>query len=88
MRRFYAPPENFKNDNVALNEEETRHLRDVLRLRTGEKIRVFDGENREFICEIDQIEKRQTILKIIEETDPSALTVESGFDSGGRAFKG
>ena len=72
MRRFYAPPENFKNDNVALHEEETRHLRDVLRLRTGEKIRIFDGENREFVCKIEQIEKRHTILKILEETAPSA----------------
>lgn len=72
MRRFYAPPENFQNENVFLSEEETRHLRDVLRLRENEKIKVFDGENREFICEIEKIEKRQTVLKILEETAPSA----------------
>ena len=73
MRRFYAPPENFKNENVFLSEEETRHLRDVLRVRKDEKIKVFDGENREFICEIESVEKRQTVLKIIEETVPTAL---------------
>ena len=72
MRRFYAPPENFQTENVLLNTEETRHLRDVLRLRTGERVRVFDGEDREFFCEIESIEKRQTVLKIIEETAPSA----------------
>lgn len=72
MRRFYAPLENFKNENVFLGEEETRHLRDVLRLRETEKVKVFDGENREFVCEIGKIEKRQTILKIIEEISPSA----------------
>lgn len=72
MRRFYAPPENLENENVFLNEEETRHLRDVLRLREKEKVKVFDGENREFICEIEKIEKRQTVLKIVEETAPSA----------------
>ncbi len=72
MRRFYAPPENFKNENVFLSEEETRHLRDVLRLRENETVRVFDGENLEFICEIENIEKRQTVLKIIEKTEPSA----------------
>ncbi len=73
MRRFYAPPENFKNENVYLSEEETRHLRDVLRIRESEKVKVFDGENREFICDIEKIEKRQTVLKIIEKTEPSAL---------------
>lgn len=72
MRRFYAPPENFKVENIFLSEEETRHLRDVLRLRETEKIKVFDGENREFICQIEKIEKRQTVLKIIEEISPSA----------------
>lgn len=72
MRRFYAPPENFKNENVFLSEEETRHLRDVLRLREAEKVRVFDGENREFICEIEKIEKRQTVLKIVEEISSSS----------------
>lgn len=72
MRRFYAPPENFKNENVFLSEEETRHLRDVLRLRESETVKVFDGVNHEFVCKIEKIEKRQTVLKIIEETEPSA----------------
>lgn len=72
MRRFYAPPENFKDVFVFLSEDETRHLRDVLRLREAEKVGVFDGENREFICEIEKIEKRQTVLKIIEEIAPTA----------------
>ena len=72
MRRFYAPPENFKNENVFLSEDETRHLRDVLRLRINETVKIFDGENREFSCEIEQIEKRQTILKITEEIAPTA----------------
>ena len=72
MRRFYAPPENFKNGQVFLSEDETRHLRDVLRLRESEKVKVFDGENREFICEIIKIDKRQTILHIVEEISPLA----------------
>lgn len=72
MRRFYAPPENFRDENIFLSEEETRHLRDVLRLRETEKIKVFDGENREFLCEIEKIEKRQTVLKIVEEISPTA----------------
>lgn len=72
MRRFYAPPENFRHENIFLSEDETRHLRDVLRLRETEKIKVFDGENREFICVIELIEKRQTVLKIVREILPSA----------------
>ena len=49
-RRFYAPPGAFTADVVLLSEEESRHLRDVLRLRAGDEARVFDGEGREFAC--------------------------------------
>ena len=35
---------------MSLSEEESRHLRDVLRLRAGEEARVFDGGGREFSC--------------------------------------
>lgn len=72
MRRFYAPKENFSHGKITLNLDETRHLRDVLRLRAGEKIRVFDGEGKEFRCAIETVSKRETVVEIIEETAPAA----------------
>lgn len=74
MRRFYAPPENFHAKTVSLSQEETRHLRDVLRLRENETVHVFDGEGREFSCRIEKIEKQGTILQVLEEVKPFALT--------------
>jgi 16S rRNA (uracil1498-N3)-methyltransferase len=50
-RRFHAPPASFSNEGVVvLSSEESRHLRDVLRLRAGDEVSVFDGEGREFAC--------------------------------------
>ena len=72
MRRFYAPPENFRGDEITLDSEQTKHLRDVLRLRAGENINVFDGVGREFSCAIQEIGKRETRLKIINEANPRA----------------
>lgn len=70
MRRFYAPQSKFQNSTINLETDETRHLRNVLRLTEGEKVQVFNGEGREFLCEIEKIEKRRTTLKIIEEISP------------------
>jgi len=78
LRRFYAPSENFKNETVMLDFEQTRHLRDVLRLRQAEKIQVFDGEGNEFFCEIETIKKKETLLIVIKEISPTAP--ESGLD--------
>lgn len=72
MRRFYAPAENFDGQKISLSVEETKHLRDVLRLQKTDRVRIFDGGGREFLCEIDLIEKRQTVLNILEEISPSA----------------
>ncbi|HUR99997.1 MAG TPA: 16S rRNA (uracil(1498)-N(3))-methyltransferase [Pyrinomonadaceae bacterium] len=72
MKRFYAPPEQFDGQIVRLAVEETRHLRDVLRMKAGEQAQVFDGNGREFLAEVGSIGKRETFLKIIEKIDPPA----------------
>jgi 16S rRNA (uracil1498-N3)-methyltransferase len=78
MRRFYALPEQFENEKVTLNADETRHLRDVLRLREGEKVQVFDGAGREFLCSIEKITKKDAFLTILEEI--SSPAAESNLD--------
>ncbi len=78
MRRFYASPEEFADDVVRLGSEETRHLRDVLRLRAGDEVRVFDGIGGEFHARVIEIGKTSTQLQILEGVEPSAS--ESGLD--------
>ncbi len=72
MRRFYASNEQFQTETVTLSLEETRHLRDVLRLRESERVQVFDGDGREVLCEVERIGKRETVLKILSEVAPTA----------------
>ena len=78
MRRFYAAPEEFEGTSIKLSTEETRHLRDVLRLSVGDQIQIFDGEGREFIAEIATVAKRETLLTIVDEI--SAPAPESNLD--------
>lgn len=72
MRRFYAPKKAIDEKAVMLGEEETRHLRDVLRLKTGDEVRVFDGEGREFSCLIAKIGKKESSLDITAEVRPAS----------------
>lgn len=72
MRRFYAAPDQFNEGIVTLDGEEVRHLRDVLRLRTGDEVRVFDGAGREFACRIESIRKRDAELAVINEVEPAS----------------
>ena len=72
MRRFYAAPDQFDDQTITLDVEETRHLRDVLRLKRGDLVRVFDGLGGEFESRIDDIRKKATALTIVSEVEPAA----------------
>ena len=72
MRRFYSPPDHLEDGQVTLGPEETRHLRDVLRLREGDEASVFDGLGREYLCKVASISKKDATLKIVREVPPSS----------------
>ena len=71
-----------------MNEDETRHLRDVLRLRIGSEVSVFDGMGREFMATISLIGKRSSELGIFKEIEPASaespldLTIAAAVISG------
>ena len=73
-RRFYAPPLAFSDNQqlVTLSADETRHLRDVLRLRKGDEAFVFDGEGKEFRAAISEVERQAATLRINEEVSPAS----------------
>ena len=79
-RRFYATPNSFNSDKTSatLNADETRHLRDVLRLTIGDEVYVFDGEGREFRCAIAEVDRTSARLRIIEEV--TAASPESALN--------
>jgi 16S rRNA (uracil1498-N3)-methyltransferase len=72
-RRFYAPPSAFNTNagRVTLATDEARHLRDVLRLRVGDDVFVFDGAGREFHCRIEESRRDTAQLKVIAEAAPA-----------------
>lgn len=76
MRRFYASPTQFSDGFILLDANETRHLREVLRLREGVTVQIFDGEGKEFLCVIEKINKKETRLEIQREIAPPATESE------------
>jgi 16S rRNA (uracil1498-N3)-methyltransferase len=45
-RRFYVPQDHIRNGAATLPSDQAHHLRAVLRLKTGDKVEIFDGEGR------------------------------------------
>jgi len=72
-RRFHAPVSafSFENQTVALGTEEARHLRDVLRLKNGDEVYVFNGIGGEFRCRVVNTKRDSAELRIETEVEPA-----------------
>jgi len=72
-RRFYAPPEAFAPNGsfVTLAADEMRHLRDVLRLKSGDEVYVFNGAGREVRGNVESVERGSTKVSVVSEVEPA-----------------
>src|SRR6266702_7442288 len=72
-RRFYAPPPAFvpADKIVTLGTDQTRHARNVLRLKPGDDVYVFDGEGHEYHCRLAAFQRHAARLDLIETVEPA-----------------
>ena len=70
-RRFHAPPDAFTQQTITLAADEARHLRDVLRLKPGDEVYVFDGLGHEFRSTVSNIRRDVAELRIETEVEPA-----------------
>jgi 16S rRNA (uracil1498-N3)-methyltransferase len=66
LRFYYAGPYQWESE-FALPESVFRHAIQVLRLKAGASIQLFDGAGREFSAELTQVAKRQALAKLTSE---------------------
>lgn len=66
MTTFYLPE--VKDGVTILSPEESRHAIKVLRLNSGDKIQIIDGEGGFYLAEITEANQKKTQFHIIEHT--------------------
>jgi 16S rRNA (uracil1498-N3)-methyltransferase len=52
-RRFYVPQNSIREGIACLPSDQAHHLRDVLRIGSGEIVEIFDGAGKGYIGEVD-----------------------------------
>ncbi len=66
LRRFYTEQEDFNNNTVVLYDDEHNHIRNVLRMQVGDEIIVVCGNELDYFCVIEQINKSNTVAKVVK----------------------
>ena len=73
MHRFYISPENWNQGTIALIGAEAHHARDVLRIRPGEKLVLFNGRGREMTAEVVDLSGNKIGLRKLHEAETPPL---------------
>jgi len=73
MHRFYISPEEWRCPTLALRGSEAHHARDVLRMKAGEKIVLFNGRGHEVTVEIAAFEDDEIRLRKLHEAETPPL---------------
>jgi 16S rRNA (uracil1498-N3)-methyltransferase len=65
MNRFYCSSADVSIDTITIRDkEQVHHIKDVIRLREGERAQVFDDHANEFDCVIGKISLTQVVFAI------------------------
>jgi 16S rRNA (uracil1498-N3)-methyltransferase len=59
MNLFYAEPVDVQVSHITIRGQEANHISKVLRFSEGDEIKVTDGQGNLYVCEIDQVLKRE-----------------------------
>jgi len=89
VSRFYCPDLVSTEQPFYLPERAHKHAVQVLRLKVGDSLQVFDGEGNEWHCKLEAVEKKQSTIRLLEKIPsevPSALSVTllQGISKGDR----
>jgi 16S rRNA (uracil1498-N3)-methyltransferase len=65
MHRFYIAPTAWNQESLQLDEAEAHHALNVLRLKAGDRVVVFDGRGREATVEVGEGSRKSLPFRVV-----------------------
>ena len=73
MNKFFVKENQIVDNQISILGEDVNHIKNVLRLNYGDKIKVCDTDNTiNYICEVNKISKEEVECTIIEKVENEA----------------
>lgn len=87
MQQFFAEPSWIRENKIFMQGSGVNHIRNVLRMKSGEDVRVNDGRGKTYLCCISSYEEQTAVLDILKELDsdtelPSRIILFQGLPKG------
>ena len=68
MQHFFVSPQQVKEEKIYVEGSDVNHIKNVLRMKLGEKLTVNDGEGWQYLCEVESYESDMAVLHIVEKS--------------------
>lgn len=87
MQQFFAEPSWIRENKIYMQGADVNHIKNVLRMKPGEDVRVSDGGGKAYLCCIHSYEEQTAVLDILKELAsdtelPSRLVLFQGLPKG------
>ena len=87
MQQFFAEPSWIEENRILMRGADVNHMKNVLRMKPGEDVRINDGAGKTYLCCISAYEEQTAVLDILKELDsdtelPSRIVLFQGLPKG------
>lgn len=87
MHRFFIDDNQIVDEQVYISGENYKHMTKSLRVKMGEKVELSNGKGIEYIATVQEIDKNQVLLEIVEKAInssemPVEITLYQGLPKG------
>lgn len=64
MFRFFVAPEQIAGDRITVTGDDVNHMKNVLRMKPGERVRISNGTDEDYFCTIESLEEDAVLLHV------------------------
>lgn len=79
MQHFFVTPAQVNEQEIMITGSDVNHIRNVLRMKIGEKLEISDGNNKKYLCEVREITSDFVRVEILEifptDTEPKCRII-------------
>ncbi len=87
MHHFFVTPDQVRDGRIYIDGSDVNHIKNVLRMRNGETLKISDGNNKKYLCQIETMTSDEVCALIMEEQSqntelPSRIVLFQGLPKG------
>ena len=87
MQQFFAEHSWIGKDQISLSGSDVNHMKNVLRMKPGEDVRICDGSGKTYLCCVNRYEEGRAVLDVFRTLDsdtelPSRIWLFQGLPKG------